>query len=113
MRKLVPLLLLSVFAVIIAYEEVPAFTRWWEMVFFPTTWQAKNTCQQAALKRSNNPDYARILKPGKVHETKNGTYVDRLVLGEMGEDGIEQKVEYSCYLDSAGTLVKLNRLGDN
>jgi hypothetical protein len=46
-----------------------------------------------------------------VHKTENGAYVDRLVLGEMDQDGAEQKVEYTCYLDSAGVLVKLNRLG--
>lgn len=111
LRRLVPALLISAFALLIAYEEIPAFANWWEKAFFPRNWQTKNTCQQAALKQSNNPDYARILKPGKVHKTENGAYVDRLVLGEMGQDGTEQKVEYTCYLDSAGALVKLNRLG--
>ena len=110
-RKLIPLLLIGAFGVLIAHEEIPAFAEWWEKAFSPGNWQVKKACQQAALKQSNNPNFARILKPGKAHKTANGAYVDRLVLGEMGQDGTEQKVEYTCYLDSAGALVKLNRLG--
>lgn len=109
-RRLIPFLLIAAFGVLIAYKEIPAFADWWDRAFFPRIWQAKNTCQQAALKQSHNPDYARILKPGKVHRTANGAYVERLVLGEMGQDGAEQEVEYTCYLDSKGALVKLNRL---
>jgi hypothetical protein len=112
LRKLIPLLLIGAFGVLVAHEEIPAFAEWWEKTFSPDIWEVKNTCQQAALKQSNNPNYARILKPGKVHKTENGTYVDHLVLGEMGQDGAEQKVEYTCYLDSGGVLVKLNRLGN-
>ncbi len=111
LRKLIPLVLLGGAAVLIAREEIPAFANWWERAFFPERWQIKHTCQQAALTQSTNPDYARILKPGKVHDTENGAYVDRLVLGEMGQDGMERKIEYTCYLDAAGILVKINRLG--
>jgi len=111
MRKLIPVVLIGAFGLLIAYKEIPAFAEWWDQAFFPRIWQAQNTCQQAAIKQSNKPDYVRVLKPGKVHKTENGAYVDRLVLGEMDQDGAEQKVEYTCYLDSAGVLVKLNRLG--
>jgi len=109
-RKLIPLLFITAFGVLIAYQEIPAFADWWERTFFFQTWQVKNTCQQAAIEESSNPDFARVLKPGKVHRTGNGAYIDRLVLGEMGKEGVEQKVEYTCYLDSAGVVVKLNRL---
>jgi len=112
MRKLIPVLILGAFALVIAHQEIPAFADWWESALFPEAWQVKNTCQQAAIKQSDNPDYARILKSGKVHNTEKGTYIDRLVLGEMDKGGVEQKIEYTCYLDSAGVLVKLNRLGN-
>ena len=108
--KLIPLLFLAVFGVIIAYNEIPAFAAWWERVVAPQHWEAKQQCQRAALSAAVNPAFARVIKPGQVHHTSAGVYVDELVLGEMGEAGAEQAVEYSCYLDSAGKLVQLNRL---
>jgi hypothetical protein len=108
--KLIPLLFLLVFGVIIAHNEIPAFAQWWERLVAPQDWEAKQQCQVAALSGASNPAFARIIKPGQVHRTSEGVYVDKLVLGEMGEEGAEQAVEYSCYLDSAGNLVQLNRL---
>ena len=108
--KLIPLLFLVVFGVIIAHNEIPAFADWWEKLLTPRDWEAKQQCQKAALSGASNPAFARIIKPGQVHTTSEGVYVDRLVVGEMGAGGAEQAVEYSCYLDSAGKLVQLNRL---
>jgi hypothetical protein len=108
--KLIPLLFLVVFGVIIAHNEIPAFAAWWEKLVAPQDWEAKQQCQQAALSAAANPAFARVIEPGRVHHTSAGVYVDELVLGEMGDAGAEQAVEYSCYLDSAGTLVQLNRL---
>ena len=108
--KLIPLLFLVVFGVILAHNEIPAFAQWWERLVAPQDWEAKQQCQQAALSAATNPAFARIIKPGQVHRTSAGLYVDRLVLGEMTEGGAEQAVEYSCYLDSAGKLSQLNRL---
>ena len=108
--KLIPLLFLVVFGVIIAHNEIPAFADWWERLLTRQDWEAKQQCQQAALSAAVNPAFARIIKPGEVHRTSEGAYVDKLVLGEMGAEGAEQAVEYSCYLDSAGKLVQLNQL---
>lgn len=108
--KLIPVLFLVVVGGFIANNEIPAFAQWWERLVAPQDWQAKQQCQQAALSDAANPAFARIIKPGKVHKTSEGLYVDKLVLGEMAEGGAEQAVEYSCYLDRTGKLAQLNRL---
>ena len=108
--RLVPLLVMLVIAFLIAREEVALVNEWSEKTFDPDAWLAKNTCQQAALNRSENRQYARVLKPGELHETQDGLYIDRLVLGEMGASGAEERVEYSCYLDAQGRLHRLNRI---
>jgi hypothetical protein len=107
--KLIPVLFFALLAGLIAHNEIPAFADWWERLVAAQDWEAKQQCQQAALAAAANPAFVRIIKPGKVHKTADGLYVDRLVLGEMGDAGAEQAVEYSCYLDSAAKLVQLNR----
>lgn len=109
-RKIIPLLLVALFAFIIAWNEIPAVSNAWERSFNPDKWLAKQTCQKAALDHSERKEFARLLKPGKVNKTSNGVYIDRLVIGEMGPAGDEVRVEYSCYLDSEGKLAKLNRV---
>lgn len=109
-RRLIPLLFFAVVAGLIAHNEIPAFAQWWERLIEPQEWHARQQCQQAALDAAANPAFARVIRPGKVHSTSEGWYVDNLVLGEMAGDGAERAVEYSCYLDSAGKLVQLNRL---
>lgn len=109
-RRLIPLLFFVVLAAVIAHNEIPAFAHWWERMLAPQDWQARQRCQQAALAAAANPAFARVIRAGEVHSTSAGWYVDRLVLGEMAEGGAEQAVEYSCYLDSTGKLVQLNRL---
>ncbi len=109
-RRIVPWLIMLVFAFVIAREEIPLVNEWSERTFRPDAWAAKKTCQQAALNQAENRQYVRILKPGKLHATQGGQYIDRLVLGEMGANGAEERIEYSCYLDAQGKLHKLNRL---
>jgi len=109
-RRLIPLLFFVVLGGVIAHNEIPAFAQWWERLVAPQDWQARQQCQQAALEAAANPAFARVIRSGKVHRTSEGRYVDKLLLGEMGEGGAEQTVEYSCYLDSTGKLVQLNRL---
>jgi len=111
-RKLIPLLAFSFIALMIAKEEIPAVSNAWEQMVAPNEWLAKKTCQKAALASIERQEFARILKPGKVNKTTDGLYIERLVVGEMGQSGNEISFEYSCYLDSAGELVKLNRIED-
>jgi hypothetical protein len=101
---------LLLFGFIVAYQEIPAVADWWQRLVEPQAWRAGQLCRQAAIKRSARPAFARVLKPGKVHSTQDGLYVEGLVLGEMGATGTEEAVAYSCYLNGAGELVKVNRL---
>ena len=105
-----PILFVLVFAAIVAYNEVPAVAEAWERIVAPHAWHAKQVCRDAALAQAAQPAYARVLRPGRVHSTADGLYVERLILGEMSAAGSEVKVEYSCYVDSAGGLVRVNRL---
>ena len=109
-RRIIPFLILLVFGFVIAREEIPLVYEWSEKTFRPAVWSAKKTCQQAALGQAENRQYVRILKPGRLHKTQDGQYIDRLVLGEMGASGAEEMIEYSCYLDAQGKLYKLNRI---
>lgn len=111
-QRLIPLLILAVIAVLIARQEIPAVDDWWEKTFAAGDWQIKQTCREAAVELSGNRVFTRVVKGGTVHQTEEGFYVDRLVLGEMGRDGVEQRVEYTCYLDASRRLVRLNRLDD-
>ncbi len=110
-RKLIPLLMFAAVGFLIAWNEIPAVNNAWDRIFSPDKWMAKQTCQKAAVEQSQRKEFARLLKPGKVNKTNDGIYIDRLIIGEMGQSGDEERVEYSCYLDSGGKLVKLNRLG--
>jgi len=111
-RKIIPVLIFAFIAFMIAREEIPAVSNAWERMIAPDEWQAKQTCQKAALGSVERQEFTRILKPGKVNKTTDGLYIERLVIGEMGLSGKEVSINYSCYLDSTGNLVKLNRIED-
>jgi hypothetical protein len=111
-RKVIPLLVFAFIAFMIARQEVPAVGDAWDRMVAPDKWLAKQTCQKAALDSAERREFARILKSGKVNKTTEGLYIEKLVIGEMGQSGDEVAIEYSCYLDSAGELVKLNRFID-
>ena len=109
-RKIIPFLIFAFIVFMIAKEEIPVVSSAWERMVAPDEWLAKQTCQKAALDRTERKEFARILKSGKVNQTSEGMYIERLVIGEMGQSGDEVSVKYSCYLDSDGNLVKLNRI---
>jgi len=108
-RKIIPLLFFAVIGFLIAREEVPAVHDWWQQTFSPDSWTAQNTCRQAVIDDSGNGKYQRMLKPGQVYETMDGPYVENLVVVELGANGVEEKIEYNCYLDKQGKLFKLSR----
>ena len=109
-RKIIPLLAFAFVIVMIAREEIPVFSNAWERTFEPEAWLAKQVCQKAALESIERREFARILESGEVNPTNDGLYIDQLLIGEMGLSGNEVSIEYSCYLDSEGALVKLNRI---
>ncbi|MFQ5645183.1 MAG: hypothetical protein ACE5FQ_16015 [Thiogranum sp.] len=110
LRKIVPLLVFLAIAFLIARQEIPAVADAWQRLVAPDNWRAQQLCQQAAVARSGHREFTRVLKPGRVNRTSDGKYIDRLVIGEMGQSGDEVPVEYSCYVDSEGRLAKLNRI---
>lgn len=109
-KRLVPLIIFGLFALLIAKQEIPAVNDAWERMVSPEKWMAKKTCQNEALESIERKEFARILKSGKVNKTTDGLYIEKLVIGEMGITGDEVAVEYTCYLTSAGELIKLNRI---
>ena len=108
-RKIIPFLFIAIIGMLIAREEIPAVHDWWQKTFSPDSWMAQNTCRQAVIDASGNGKYLRVLKPGEVHSTIDGLYVENLLVVELGSTGGEEKVEYTCYLDKQGKLFKLNR----
>jgi hypothetical protein len=60
---------------------------------------------RAALASAKNPDFARIVESGSVNRTRNGYYVEGLIMGEMGETGEEVRQVVNCYVDPQGRLV--------
>jgi hypothetical protein len=108
-RKIIPFLFIAIIGVLIAREEIPAVHVWWQKTFSPDSWRAQDACRQAVIDDSGNGKYLRVLKPGKVHTTMDGPYVEKLLVVELGANAVEERVEYTCYLDRQGKLFKLNR----
>ncbi len=106
---MIPLLIIAGFAVFIAYQEVPAFADLLERSFTPERWQTKQTCRNAALAELRGGQYARLLDGGELHSTQDGPSVTGMKFAVLGEDGREQTVEYNCYLDGSGQIVRLSR----
>ncbi len=111
LRRLVPLLAFLVIGLLIAREEIPAVRDAWDRLVAPQSWQARYTCQQAAIADSEHRAFSRVLKPGRINRTVDGIYIDRLLIGTMGASGTETRIEYTCYTDAQGKLVKLHRNG--
>jgi hypothetical protein len=108
-RKIIPFLFIAIIGILIAREEIPAVHDWWQKTFSPDSWRAQNTCRQAVIDDAGHGKYLRVLKPGEVHNTIDGPYVENLLVVELGANGVEGKVEYTCYLDKQGMLFKLTR----
>ncbi|MEE9342049.1 MAG: hypothetical protein V3V12_00270 [Gammaproteobacteria bacterium] len=110
--KLIPFAVLLFIGAMIAKQEIPAVNDWWERAVNPDIWVAKQTCQKAAVERSQRKEYMRLINSGKVRKTNEGFYIDQLIYGEMSEAGSEVTIGYSCYLDKKGNLTALNHLGE-
>jgi hypothetical protein len=103
-------LLFAVFVgVLIARQEIPAFNDWWEKTFSQATWLVRNSCREAVFEDLAPHSYPRVLKPGELHNTADGPFIEGLRIAVLGEQGDEMVMEYSCYLDNDGHLYKLVR----
>jgi hypothetical protein len=108
-RIIIPFLFLAVFALIVLYNAVPSLRLKIEALLFPEAFRATEACRQTALASASTPGFARLLAYGEAHEVSEGYYVDRVVIGEMGPNGAEQRFEVSCYINSAGRIIKSHR----
>ena len=109
MKRLIPLIVLAVFAVIIARQEIPAVDNWWQKTFAHDAWRVKETCRKAVLEDAKDRRYVRVLTMGKVHHTADGPYVDGLRIKVLGASGADETIHYTCYLDNTGQLFRLTR----
>jgi hypothetical protein len=107
LRPVVPLLIALVVGSVIAYREVPWVQRQAQHLLNPAQARAVEACEVAALKLASAPDFARIVTPGRVHVTQRGFYVERIVLGQMAQQGGEQRSFVDCYADLDGNVVNV------
>lgn len=109
MKGLIPLLIFGVVLITLASRDIDdlqmLFQRWTD----PAAWQAGQVCQQAALDLAKQSDFARIIEGGKVHNTQKGFYVEDIEVGEMDDQGGEVQFVVSCYVDTAGQVVRADR----
>lgn len=102
-------LVVAIIVLSILSDMIPQFKDAREKFFYPAEHQARQACHAAALAAASKPAYARIRTPGKVHATQGASYVEGVSVGEMGASGAEVAFNFSCYVDSSGTVVKSNK----
>lgn len=107
--KLIPLLILALFALFIATQEVPQVRDWVEGILSPDKAAMRKACHEAAFAVSRQSDFARLIESGEIESTQEGYLVREVVMGEMGQSGNEIHYEVSCYLDRDGQLVRTYR----
>ncbi len=107
MRSLVLSVVVLVVAGVIVYREVPWIQRQIQQLVNPAQARAVEACEVAALKLARTPEFARIIKPGRVHPTAGGFYVEHMVLGQMAQQGGEERSFMDCHADRDGNVVNI------
>jgi hypothetical protein len=92
-----------------ASQEIPGFRHAIDYYIAHESWQASETCNSKALQLGVTPDFMRIIEYGDVHKTENGFFIEKILVGEMAEQGGEQRFIVDCYTDPAGNLVRADR----
>ncbi len=110
LNRLIPFLILLIFGTLILKDNVPAVSDKIDSVINPQGFAAVQSCRKAALSQSSTPDFARLIKSGRANATKKGFFIDRLVIGEMNDQGGERLMDIGCHIDQSGELIKLSRL---
>ena len=107
--KLIPIIFIVVFATLILRDQFPQVDDFFRSKLQPKQHAAILNCRQSALLQSETPDFARIIKWGKVSNTQNGFLVDHLIIGEMREGEGEQRIDITCHSKTNGEVVMVHR----
>ncbi|MEN8711584.1 MAG: hypothetical protein ABF326_05250 [Arenicellales bacterium] len=108
-NKLLPGIVFAGVILLIASQEIPGFRHAIDYYIAHESWQASETCNSKALQLGVTPDFMRIIEYGDVHKTENGFFIEKILVGEMAEQGGEQRFIVDCYTDPAGNLVRADR----
>ena len=107
LHRLIPLLIFGTVAVLIAKEELPAVDSWISRQLNADAWNAGEACRQAALGQLEQPDFARLLKAGKVEQTHGGYCIGDISYAVLQSSGEEQHYRYSCNVSATGEVVTI------
>ena len=108
-NKLLPFVIAAGILLFIASQEIPGFRHAVEYYVAHESWQASETCNNKALQLGVSPDFMRIIEHGDVNKTEKGFFIENIIVGEMADQGGEQRFIADCYTDSAGNLVRADR----
>lgn len=103
------IVIFTIVGAMILRQQVPAIDNFVEKIVSPEQWRAKSQCRHIALAEAQQKDFARIIKQGKIFTTKGGFYIKDIVIGQMGEDGRERQFDFSCYVDSTGSVIRSHK----
>jgi hypothetical protein len=107
LQRLIPLLIFGAVAVLIAKQEIPAVDSWINRMLDADAWNAGEACRQAALGQLEQPDFARLLKTGKIEQTSGGYYVGDILYAVLNSSGEELHFRYICNVKAAGEVVTI------
>lgn len=108
-HQFIAIAVMVVVAALILKDQVPFVDAYIGRLLQPKSWQATESCRQAALAAITRPAFARILERGEANVTQKGYYIDNVVIGEMSDSGAEARTRFSCYVDSEGNVVNAQR----
>ncbi len=106
--KIIPLLLFGLFALFILKEQVPAVNDKYLSLVKPNEFQAIQACRKAALAKSSNPTFARLINFGEANKTQQGIFVDHILVGELAPDSGESRFTVNCHIDQSGALANVH-----
>ena len=107
LQRLIALLIFGTIAVLIAKQEIPAVDSWISRQLNAEAWNAGEACRQAALGQLEQPDFARLLKAGKVEQTHGGYYIGDISYAVLQSSGEELHYRYSCNVSATGEVVTI------
>ena len=106
--RIAALLVFGALAVLIAKQEVPWFDGWINRMIDEPAWLAAEQCRDMARKQTGEPEFSRLLKPGKTHRTEGGYHVSRVVIAVLDQQGGERTFHFSCNVTAAGEVVAIH-----